>query len=241
MEMEKGQQEQFYLTCEKYYIFELLIFAAGMMGAYTYLVRGGVFCNAQTANMLMMALAFGRGQGSRGLYYFIPFTAYVLGAVVSEVLPTGIRHRRMLRWDTLLIGFEMLVLFLLGLVPSSWPVQIVQVTINFLASMQYNTFRQAEGVPMATTFITNHVRQIGVQTVTAVRRPDRSSSRRALRHLLMIVSFFLGVLALTPLCDRLQEKAIWAALLPLAVCFAFLVRADLGSEHALFDRKPRGH
>ena len=124
METEKGQQEQFYLTCEKYYIFELLIFAAGMMGAYTYLVRGGVFCNAQTANVLMMALAFGRGQGSRGLYYFIPFTAYVLGAMVSEVLPTGIRHRRMLRWDTLLIGFEMLVLFLLGLVPSSWPVMV---------------------------------------------------------------------------------------------------------------------
>ena len=241
MDADRQQQEQFYLTCEKYYIFELLIFTAGMMGAYTYLVRGGVFCNAQTANVLMMALAIGRGQWSRGLYYLIPFTAYVLGAVVSEALPTGIRHKRVLRWDTLLIGFELLVLLLLGLVPSSWPVQIVQVTINFLASMQYNTFRQAEGVPMATTFITNHVRQIGVQTVTALRRHDRASSRRALRHLLMIFSFFLGVLVLTPLCGLLQEKAIWAAALPLLVCFVLQVRADLGEEHALFDRKPHGH
>lgn len=36
-------EKQIYLTCEKYYIFELLIFAAGMMGAYTFNLRGGVF------------------------------------------------------------------------------------------------------------------------------------------------------------------------------------------------------
>ena len=28
--------------------------------------------------------------------------------------------------------------------------------------MQYNTFRQAHGIPMATTFCTNHIRQAGV-------------------------------------------------------------------------------
>ena len=102
-------------------------------------------------------------------------------------------------------------------------------------------YQEAEGVPMATTFITNHVRQIGVQTVTALRRHDRTSSRRALRHLLMIFSFVLGVLVLTPLCGLLQEKAIWAAALPLLVCFVVLVHADLGTEHELFDRKPHGH
>ena len=134
-----------------------------------------------------------------------------------------------------------LVLLLMGLVPPSWPVQIVQVSINFIASMQYNTFRQAEGVPMATTFITNHVRQIGVQAVTSLHRHDRKAGKRALRHLLMIFMFFLGALILTPLCGPLQEKAIWVAALPLLVCFVVLVHADLGTEHELFDRKPHGH
>ena len=235
------KKDDYYLACEKYYIYELLILVGGMMGAYTYLVRGGVFCNAQTANVLMMALALGRGEWSRGLYYLIPFTAYLLGAMVSEALPTGIRHRRMLRWDTLLIGFEILVLLLMGLVPPSWPVQIVQVSINFIASMQYNTFRQAEGIPMSTTFITNHVRQMGVQAVTSLHRHDRAAGGRALRHLLMIFMFFPGALILAPLCASLQEKAIWVAALPLLVCFAILARADLGAEHELFDRKPHGH
>ena len=57
-EADLDSEKQIYLTCEKYYIFELLIFAAGMMGAYTFNLRGGVFCNAQTANVVLMALAF---------------------------------------------------------------------------------------------------------------------------------------------------------------------------------------
>jgi uncharacterized membrane protein YoaK (UPF0700 family) len=120
-------------------------------------------------------------------------------------------------------------------------VQIVQVSINFIASMQYNTFRQAEGIPMSTTFITNHVRQMGVQAVTSLHRHDRAAGGRALRHLLMIFMFFQGALILAPLCASLQEKAIWVAALPLLVCFAILARADLGAEHELFDRKPHGH
>lgn len=239
--MEARKKEAFYLTCEKYYIFELLIFVAGMMGAYTYNLRGGVFCNAQTANVVLMALAFGHGQWSRGLYYLIPITAYFAGAVVSEALPSGIRHKRFLRWDTWLIGFEIVVLFVLGFLPLSLPAQIVQVTINFICSMQYNTFRQAEGIPMATTFVTNHIRQTGIWAVNAVRHGDRAARTRALKHFRMVGVFFLGGLILTPLCELTQEKAIWFAIVPLAVSFLLMVNADLVVERMLFDQKPHGH
>lgn len=230
-----------YLTCEKYYIFELLIFAGGMMGAYTYNLRGGVFCNAQTANVVLMSLAFGHGEWRRGLYYLIPISAYLAGAAVSEALPSGIRHRNFLRWDTLLIGFEMLVLFVIGFIPLSVPAQVVQVTINFICSMQYNTFRQAEGIPMATTFVTNHIRQTGIWAVKAVQDRDAAARSRAFKHFRMVAVFFLGGLILTLLCGFLQEKAIWLAILPLGVILAFLLRADLIDERELFDVKPHGH
>lgn len=241
MEQTKKHEEARYLTCEKYYIYELLIFAGGMMGAYTYILRGGVFCNAQTANVVLMALAFGQGLWKKGLYYLIPIFAYIAGAIVSEALPTGIRRRHFLRWDTWLIGFEILVLFALGFLPLSLPAQIVQVTINFICSMQYNTFRQAEGIPMATTFVTNHIRQTGIWAVNAVRKKSPEAGRRAWKHLRMIGAFFLGGLILTLCCDPLQEKAIWIAIMPLAVIFAVLLRADLFAERQMFDRKPHGH
>lgn len=241
VEQAKKQSDTRYLTCEKYYIYELLILAGGMMGAYTYLLRGGVFCNAQTANVVLMALAFGQGQWKKGLYYLIPIFAYIAGSIVSEALPSGIRKQRFLRWDTWLIGFEILVLFCVGFLPLSLPAQIVQVTINFICSMQYNTFRQAEGIPMATTFVTNHIRQIGVWTVNAVKKKDSGSRSRLWKHLRMIGCFFLGGLILTVCCGALQEKAIWIAMLPLAVIFLVLIRADLFAERQMFDMKPHGH
>ena len=235
------EQKRKYLTCERLYIFELLAMAAGMMGAYTYNLRGGVFCNAQTANVVLMAMAFGKGELLHGVYYLIPISAYVLGAVISELLPSKVRRIRLLRWDTYLIGFEMIVLFLIGLIPLAWPVQIVQIMINFVCSMQYNTFRQAEGIPMATTFMTNHVRQTGIWIAKAWHNRDKQSLIRAGKHLRMLGSFFIGGFVLTVLCRQMQEKTIWTALIPLGISFLVMARADRGSEQEQLYQKPHGH
>lgn len=230
-----------YLACEHKTIFLLLMLSAGMMGAYTYNVRGGVFCNAQTANIVMMAITLGRGEIAKGLYYLIPMSAYCFGAFVSEALPSPIKRLGLLRWDTYLIAFEMAVLFIIGFVPLSWPHQVVQVAINFIASMQYNTFRQAEGIPMATTFCTNHVRQVGVALAHMVRKHDKKAAERGLVHLEMLLCFFGGGLALTALCLVLPQQAVWLTLTPLGVVLFQLARADLSSEHELLGRKPMGH
>ncbi len=230
-----------YLVCEQKMVYALLMASAGMMGAYTYILRGGVFCNAQTANVLVMAMSFGKGDWLGGLYYLIPFSAYLLGAFVSEILPSPVKRLGFLRWDTYLVLLETAVLFLLGFIPLSVPHQVVQVIVNFLASMQYNTFRQAEGIPMATTFCTNHIRQVGVGFAKAIRKKDSTALRRGLIHLGMVACFFLGAALLTALCGYMAEKAVWLTLAPMGIVLAKLVRADLGSEHGDLARKPSGH
>lgn len=230
-----------YLTCERKWVYELLMISAGMMGAYTFVLRGGVFCNAQTANFVMMAVEFGKGDWAKGFYYLIPETAYCAGAFISEALPSPLKRLGVFRWDTCLIGFEILVLFVIGWIPLSAPVQIVQVSINFIASMQYNTFRQAEGVPMATTFCTNHLRRTGVVLARYIRKKDETALAEGMEHLTMIGIFFVGGVIVTFLCKIMEEKAIWVALLPMIIVFARLVYADLVSEHDRLSAKPHGH
>jgi uncharacterized membrane protein YoaK (UPF0700 family) len=241
VESRDNKSQALYLTCEKYYIFELLIFAGGMMGAYTYNLRGGVFCNAQTANVVLMALAFGHGQWQKGFYYLIPITAYFAGAAVSEALPSGIRHRNFLRWDTCLIAFEILILFLLGFVPLTWPAQIVQVTNNFLCSMQYNTFRQAEGIGMATTFCTNHLRQFGSFLIRALRTGDKYKGRKCILHGIMILLFVSGAFVGTLGCSIAGYHSIWGAGIVLLFIFARLLYADRTYEKDMLELTPRGH
>ena len=167
---ESKWSEPHYLTCEKRWIYFALITVAGFWGAYTYLLRGNVFCNAQTGNVVLMGLALGAGKWKEILVLCDPpISAYLMGAFLSELVPNPVKHRLAIRWDTMLILVEILAVLFLGFLPDSAPVQIIQVIINFVASMQYNTFRQAEGVPVATTFATNHIRQIGIGLAREVK------------------------------------------------------------------------
>ena len=236
---EKGQET--FLECESSRVFALLMMSSGLLGAFTYLLRGGVFCNAQTGNILLLGLALGQAQLRRAAYLLIPITAYWLGAVVSEILPVPVRRAGLLRWDTWLVGFEILVTVLLGFLPEIAPFQISQVAINFICSMQYNTFRQAEGVPMSTTFCTNNLRQVGIHMVKWVKKGSAASLQRSLRYGGSLVMFALGAALGAVLCRFFAGRAIWGSSLLLLIVFADLMYADRTREKGKLEQVPRGH
>lgn len=215
-----------FLECERRHIFLAMMFIGGFYGAYTYTVRGGVFCNAQTANLVLMAIALSSGLWMKAAYYLIPFTAYFLGSAMAEALPHWL-YKSQIRWETILIGFEMLAVLILGAIPDSWPFQITQVTINFIAALQYATFRTARGMPMATVFCTNHIRQLGIHFVKWCQ--DGHSSKEAqylMMTLSMILIFIVGAFVAAFLGHVLGGKALWFALLPLCGVLIDLWHAD---------------
>ena len=231
-----------YLECEKRHVFFLLMFVGGFLGAFTYSIRGGVFCNAQTANFVLMGMAIGNQQWSKALYYLVPMSAYVGGTILSEALPAPVKEKAHIRWDTLLIGIEMIVILILGLLPESAPFQISQIAINLIMAMQYNTFRQARGIPMATTFCTNHIRQVGIYLYKTLHHRDEKSFRmRFFIHVGMLMTFVLGAIISTIACKLLLGKAIWISLIPMGILFVQLLRADLGYEKDFLQMTPKGH
>ena len=80
----KLHEEEVFLECEKRWVFGLLMLVGGFFGGFTYTIRGGVFCNAQTANVVLFAIELGRMNWHGALYYVIPISAYLLGAFLSE-------------------------------------------------------------------------------------------------------------------------------------------------------------
>ena len=79
MGMERKPEGTYYLMCERTWVYHILMGVAGLFGAYTYLLRGNVFCNAQTGNVVLMGMALGSGEWGQALYYLIPISAYLLG------------------------------------------------------------------------------------------------------------------------------------------------------------------
>ena len=239
-----AREESYVLVCERVWLYHVLTFVAGFWGAFTYLLRGNVFCNAQTGNVVLLGMAVGAGQWRHALYYLIPISAYVGGAFFSELLPNPVKRRLPIRWETLLVAVEMAVVLFLGLLPDSAPVQVSQVAINFIASMQYNTFRQSGGVAMATTFATNYVRQIGVGLASELRhlgQAEKPHRKKLSAYAQMLLYFFAGTVAGSVACRFLSGRAILLTLLPLGFLFAAMLRADLTTERELLERKPAGH
>lgn len=227
-------QEKRYPEYEKRWIFALLIFVAGFYGAYTLSVRGGVFCNGQTGNLALMGVALGNGNWGKAVYYLIPIGSYFLGIAVSEIIPRQIRCFH-LRWDTLLTMIEMLLVAMMGFIPATAPHQICQVTINFICAMQYNTFRRAEGLSMATTFCVNHIRVVGISISRLLLRRDTNgdAAQKLRAHGVMLGCFMLGAVTAGALCRFFTVHAIWFALIPLAVLAVDLLVADLKDRSAV--------
>lgn len=232
---------EFFLECEKHWVFWSLILVGGFYGAYTFMARGGVFCNAQTANIVLLSMAIGSRDWEKALYLLIPISAYFMGAILSEFLAKKVKRLRILRWDTILVGLEIPVVLLLGALPASAPDQICQVTLNFICSMQFNTFRQNEGIPMATTFVTNHIRQTGSNLVKAIRDKDPEADLRWKMHGSMILFFLAGGIFSTLLCEVFSVRAIWGSVPVLLYTFIRLMIADRTYERDLLAKVPRGH
>lgn len=97
---------------------------------------------------------------------------------------------------------------------------------------------------MATTFATNHIRQIGVGLAKELahrRTGDHTHRRKLLRHAQMLAFFTAGSVAGALCCRLLAERAVWVTLLPFAVVFAALLHSDLTTERDMLERKPAGH
>lgn len=212
---------------ERRYLFWLLIAVGGFFGAYTYAVRGGIFCNAQTANIVLLSMALARLDWETVGQLLIPISAYFVGILLSETLGRLKKAPSRISFSTILVGFEAIAVILIALLPETVPHFWAQISLSFITSMQFNTFRQNEGIPMATTFLTAHVRETGANLTHAVIERDKAARHRFLMHGAMILFFILGGIASTLLSATLGTLALLGALPMLVIAFVLLLASDL--------------
>ncbi len=201
----------------------LLSMVGGFLESYTYLLHGGVFANAQTGNLVLMALSLAAGNVRQALFYPTPILAFVLGILISTHMCRKYSARQLLAWEPILMGIEIALLFVLGLLPRWVPSSVTTVTVSFLCSMQYNTFRKVGGAPYATTFCTNNLRQAAQGIYTWVCERDRAAAVRSGRYLLVILAFAAGAFFGALLIGVFSLRAVWACCMLLAAVLVLLL------------------
>jgi uncharacterized membrane protein YoaK (UPF0700 family) len=132
----------------------LLTIANGFMDAHTYYVRGGVFANVQTGNVIFFAIDMSERKVHAALSHVWPILAFIVGIAIASHIKSG-RTRKLvahpLRWA---MAVQVAALVAIGFVPVSVAHAYVTVPIAFLAAVQMGLFRNIGDLaylPVATT------------------------------------------------------------------------------------------
>ena len=210
---------------ERLWLFCMLMLVAGFFGGFTFSLRGRVFVNAQTGNLVFLSLGIATWDTALIKNALATFLAYFCGIITAELISKKINKTSFLIWERILLIFSIIVTICLGFIPETAPYEFTNFPIAFTAAMQFNTFEKAHGMGMATPFCTNHVKQASANFVRFLRTRDDNKLRISLSHLSMILSFIIGATLSIFLGRFLFGKAIWLSTIFLLITFYFFSKS----------------
>lgn len=82
----KGKIHLHQVTSESLRLGALLSLVGGFLDTYTFVGRGGVFANAQTGNIVLLAVKVIQGHWIQALSYIPPLIAFSLGFLLLKGL-----------------------------------------------------------------------------------------------------------------------------------------------------------
>lgn len=212
-------------TSESIHLGILLALVGGLLDAYTFIGRGGVFANAQTGNIVLVGIAALKRDWMETLIQALPIFAFIVGVVVSETLNKTSSTSRIKNSERAILILEIVLLFIIGFIPNNVSNVLVNVTISFVASLQTSTFRKLVDSPYATTMCTGNLRSASQAAYIAFTKKDPESAIISLRYFIVIFAFLLGAFLGGFLTLSVGAKAVWAAVIIL-ICSLILLNTD---------------
>ena len=206
---------------ESFRLGAVLALAGGFLDAYTYLVRGGVFANAQTGNIVLLGVRLMEGDWAGAGHYLVPILAFAAGVLTAELVHARCGRWERLHWRQLTVAAEMILLVAVALLPG-WADSGANVLVSYVCAVQVQSFRKVAGSAFATTMCTGNLRSGTEQLVIWRQTGDANAARRARYYYGIILFFILGA-ALGAVCTAaLGERALLITCAPLLAVFAIM-------------------
>ena len=95
---------------ESFRLGAVLALTGGFLDAYTYLIRGGVFANAQTGNIVLLGVRLMEGDWGGAGHYLVPILAFAAGVLAAELIRGRFRGAQALHWRQVTVAAELLLL-----------------------------------------------------------------------------------------------------------------------------------
>ena len=227
MEEKKKQKMQ---TSETFLLSAILAVSGGFQDAYTYNVRGEVFSNAQTGNVVLMSQHFLMGDWYKALHYLFPIVAFAFGVLVAEQIGHKYKYAKHIHWRQIIVVIEMTLLFVVGFIPAKYNMA-ANMIVSFACSMQVQTFRKVNGYAFASTMCIGNIRS-GMESLCIYgKTKDKEKLYKAGHYLGIIGMFAVGAAVGGHLILLLHERTIWVSCGLLFVGFLLMFIKEELEEH----------
>lgn len=201
----------------------LLTLANGFLDAHTYLVRGHVFANVQTANVIFSAIDLSERRLAAALAHVWPLLAFIAGMLVASHIKSGRMERLVphsLRWT---MGVQAVVLAIIGFVHASVDHTFVTVPISFLAAIQIGLFRNIGDLAYLPVATTGNLMRFMESTYDGFVERRAEARHAVVVYGSLILAFAGGALIGAVASDAWGVRAIWLPAACLAVTLVLFI------------------
>lgn len=193
---------------ESFIIGIILAVSGGFWDTYTYILRGNVFANAETGNIVLLGINIAERNFRQAFSYLIPVLAFACGVIITGFIRSRFKKISAFHWRNIVITIEIIIIFSVGFMPQSLN-HFVNVLVSFVCAMQVATFKKVWGCPCATTMCTGNLRSGTEQLFSYFTTKNSENFRKALIYFSVIL-FFISGAVIGALCSSyLGIRSIW--------------------------------
>ena len=200
----------------------LLAVSGGFMDAYTYTFRGEVFANAQTGNIILLAINLSEGNFEKMLQYLFPVIAFAFGIIIAEVVHRFCTIDNILHWRQYTVLLECIILFSVGFISQEYNM-IANSLVSFACGIQVESFRKIQGNGMATTMCIGNLRMATQSICDYWFTKDKTAMEKGFLFFGIIAIFTIGAIMGNVSVRLFSEKAILVSSILLITAFSIML------------------
>lgn len=194
----------------------LLAIAGGFWDTYTYLLRGQVFANAETGNIVLFGINLANKNFKQALNYFVPIFAFTCGVFIIGIIRKHFKEISVFHWRNIIVTIEIAIVFCVGFMPENLN-HLVNIMVSFVCAMQVATFKKVWDCPCATTMCTGNLRSCTENLFQYLNTKNKNYLIKSLVYFSVILFFIAGALLGTICSLWLGIRSIWIT------CFIMLM------------------
>ena len=186
----------------------LLSISGGLQDAYTFNVRGRVFANAQTGNIVLMSQNLLLGNIGQAVYYCLPVLSYLSGVVSAVIIQNLFHNSSKVFWRQVVLLMEIVALTAVGFFPEPYHM-VPNMLVSFSCAMQVHSFKEIRGNRFASTMCIGNITSASESLGKYIFTRNRRDLSKFLIIFGMVCFFAAGAGIGGVFSYIIKEKTIW--------------------------------